>query len=112
MQVQLALHMYRVKSRTGYLSGDQHRAMAYVSRVIISNATRVISHSGMRLIPWADLERYYILGSFILGFGVPLVPAILGHFGVDNAYGACYFTERESARTRPLFLRHEPSDGS
>lgn len=30
-----------------------------------------------------------------MGFGVPLVPAALGHFGVDPEYQACYFTQGE-----------------
>lgn len=41
----------------------------------------------------SGLERWYILGSVILGFGVPLVPAALGHFGLDPIYNVCYFTQ-------------------
>lgn len=36
------------------------------------------------------LERWYILGSFILGVGVPTIPAILGHFGRDESYETWY----------------------
>jgi hypothetical protein len=28
-----------------------------------------------------------------MGFGIALVPAGLGHFGVDEVYQACYFTQ-------------------
>lgn len=44
----------------------------------------------------AKLERWYLSLSFVLGFGVPLVPAILGHFGKDPMYGLCYFTQGKS----------------
>ena len=29
------------------------------------------------------LERWYVGGSIVLGMGVPIVPAALGHFGYD-----------------------------
>ncbi|RXK41043.1 hypothetical protein M231_01674 [Tremella mesenterica] len=37
------------------------------------------------------VERWYILGSLVLSLGVPVVPAILGHFGYDPYVQACYF---------------------
>ncbi|KAI9633836.1 uncharacterized protein MKK02DRAFT_38499 [Dioszegia hungarica] len=45
----------------------------------------------------ARLERWYILISLFMGFGIALVPAGLGHFGVDEVYQACYFTQTDPA---------------
>ena len=36
------------------------------------------------------LELWYIIISLALGFGIPIVPAILGHSGADPIYGGWY----------------------
>ncbi|WVW86435.1 hypothetical protein I302_108483 [Kwoniella bestiolae CBS 10118] len=50
------------------------------------------------------LEKWYILGSTVLGLGVPIVPAILGHFGHDPVFGTCYFTSNYENRVEYLLL--------
>ncbi|WVQ66773.1 uncharacterized protein L199_004964 [Kwoniella botswanensis] len=35
------------------------------------------------------LEKWYIIGSTVLGLGVPVVPAIVGHLGEDPVFGSC-----------------------
>ncbi|KAL7422591.1 hypothetical protein Q5752_003239 [Cryptotrichosporon argae] len=52
-------------------------------------------------------ETWYILVSFVLGFGITLVPVSLGHFGQDPTYGGgtCYFTSNDPAvRVKRLLL--------
>ncbi|WWC95090.1 hypothetical protein V866_001942 [Kwoniella sp. B9012] len=48
------------------------------------------------------LEKWYIIGSTVLGLGVPVVPAIIGHLGEDPVFGSCYFTSNAEHRIRYL----------
>lgn len=42
------------------------------------------------------LERWYVVGSFIMGLGPPLVPAALNHFGKDTTpWGNCFMRDVE-----------------
>ena len=41
------------------------------------------------------LERWYTGVSFGLAFGIPIIPASLGHFGPDPVYGNAYFAACE-----------------
>ncbi|OCF61500.1 hypothetical protein L486_01148 [Kwoniella mangroviensis CBS 10435] len=36
------------------------------------------------------LEKWYIIGSSVLGLGVPVIPAIIGHLGEDPVFGSCF----------------------
>ena len=40
-----------------------------------------------------ELERWYLAVSLVLGMGVPIVPAILGHFGADPLLNVWYVCE-------------------
>ncbi|KAK8853456.1 hypothetical protein IAR55_004163 [Kwoniella newhampshirensis] len=50
------------------------------------------------------LEKWYIGVSIVLGMGVPIVPAALGHFGQDTNLGACYFTSVDKDERFKLLL--------
>ncbi|WVF67370.1 hypothetical protein IAT40_002125 [Kwoniella sp. CBS 6097] len=36
------------------------------------------------------LEKWYVIGSTVLGLGVPIVPAAIGHLGYDPDFGTCH----------------------
>ncbi|KAK4686183.1 hypothetical protein P7C73_g3946, partial [Tremellales sp. Uapishka_1] len=46
-----------------------------------------------------DLERWYVGLSITVGMGVPVVPAILGHFGWDSAIAECWIKTGGSETT-------------
>jgi hypothetical protein len=46
--------------------------------------------SHMRIPLTSDLERWYIGVSVALGMGVPILPAALGHFGMDPILNVWY----------------------
>ncbi|WVQ94966.1 hypothetical protein IAU59_002057 [Kwoniella sp. CBS 9459] len=50
------------------------------------------------------LEKWYVIGSTVLGLGVPIVPAAIGHLGYDPDFGTCYFTSDMPQRMRYLLL--------
>nr|XP_031860363.1 uncharacterized protein CI109_004251 [Kwoniella shandongensis]KAA5527435.1 hypothetical protein CI109_004251 [Kwoniella shandongensis] len=50
------------------------------------------------------LEKWYVGVSIVLGMGVPIVPAVLGHFGEDKSLGVCYFTATDKDERFKLLL--------
>jgi len=73
---QLSLRLYRNQSGSHYCLQCQSQEMA-----------QVLSTCSGPLADKPDLERWYIGLSILLGFGVILVPTILGHFGKNTSRG-------------------------
>lgn len=66
-----------------------------INPVRARKSSKFPSKRGLPYVLQSGLERWYVAVSFLIGFGISLVPAGLGHFGPDPIYEACYFTESE-----------------
>ncbi|OCF44534.1 hypothetical protein I317_01606 [Kwoniella heveanensis CBS 569] len=69
--------------------------------VLWSMAWEIVYSVNYLIVCGRGLEKWYVIGSTVLGLGVPIAPAALGHLGYDPDFGTCHGSSDSLPDYRP-----------